>query len=70
VAEAGVLEAYLPQQLSEAEIEAEVRSIIGELGATGPKDMSKVMPAAMSRLKGRAEGRTVNQVVTRLLNRQ
>jgi hypothetical protein len=70
VAEAGVLEAYLPQQLSEAEIEAEVRSIIGELGATGPKDMSKVMPAAMSRLKGRAEGRTVNQVVTRMLNQQ
>lgn len=68
LAEIAVLQAYLPQQMSEAEIEAEVRAIISDLGLSGPQSMSKVMPAAMSRLKGRAEGRTVNQVVTRLLS--
>jgi uncharacterized protein YqeY len=67
-AEARVLEAYLPQQMSEEEITTEVRAIIAELGATGPKDMNKVMPAAMSRLKGKADGRAVNQVVSRLLS--
>jgi uncharacterized protein YqeY len=68
LAEAALLEAYLPQQMSEVEIEAEVSAIIAEVGATGPQDMSKVMPAAMQRLRGRADGRTVNQVVTRLLS--
>lgn len=67
-AEASLLEAYLPPQMSEEEIEAEVRSVISELGVSGPQDMNKVMPAAMSRLKGRAEGRMVNRVVTRLLS--
>lgn len=66
-AEAAMLEAYLPQQLSEEEIEVEVRSLISELGASGPRDISKVMPAAMSRMKGKADGRLVNRVVTRLL---
>lgn len=68
LAEAAILEKYLPQQMSEEEIEREVRGIISEVGAAGPKDMNKVMPVAMQRLRGRAEGRTVNQVVTRLLN--
>ena len=67
IAEASLLESYLPQQMSETEIESEVRAIIDELGAQGPSDMSKVMPAVMSRLRGRADGRTVNSVVTRLL---
>ncbi len=68
LAEAAILEAYLPKQMSQEEIEVEVRTLIQELGASGPQDMNKVMPAAMSRLKGRADGRTVNQVVTRLLS--
>ena len=67
-AEAALIEAYLPQQMSEADIEAEVRAIVGEVGASGPKDMNKVMPVAMSRLKGRAEGRLVNKVVTSILS--
>ncbi|MDQ5826258.1 MAG: GatB/YqeY domain-containing protein [Chloroflexota bacterium] len=67
-AEAALIEAYLPQQMSEAEIEAEVRGIVSEVGASGPKDMNKVMPVAMSRLKGRAEGRLVNKVVTSILS--
>jgi uncharacterized protein YqeY len=63
-AEIALLEAYLPKQLSEEEIEAEVREVIAQ---TGAREMNKVMPAAMARLKGRAEGRAVNRVVTRLL---
>ena len=67
LAEVVILQAYLPQQMAQDEIEAEVRAVIAELGATGPKDISKVMPAAMSRMKGRAEGRDINKAVTRLL---
>lgn len=66
-AEAELLESYLPALMSDADIEAEVRAIISEVGATGPKDISKVMPAAMSRLRGRADGRAVNSIVSRLL---
>lgn len=62
--EVALLEAYLPKQLTDEEIEAEVRQVIAEVGA---REMNKVMPAAMARLKGRAEGRAVNRVVTRLL---
>ena len=67
MAEVAILEAYLPRQMTEAEIESEVRAIIADVGATGPQSMSKVMPVAMARMKGKANGRTVNQVVTRLL---
>jgi hypothetical protein len=63
-AEAALLEAYLPQQMSAEEIEAEVRAIVDEVGS---KEVSKVMPVAIQRLKGRADGRTVNQVVTKVL---
>ncbi len=66
-AEADLLEAYLPAQMSEEEIKVEVRALIAELGASGPKDMSKVMPVAMQRLKGKADGRLVNRVVNELL---
>ena len=66
-AEAELLESYLPALMSDADIEAEVRAIISEVGATGPRDISKVMPAAMSRLRGRADGRAVNSIVSRLL---
>jgi uncharacterized protein YqeY len=63
-AEAAILEAYLPQQMSEAEVETAVRAIISEVGS---RELSKIMPVAMSRLKGKAEGRMVNQAVTRVL---
>jgi uncharacterized protein YqeY len=68
LAEAAVLEAYLPKQMTDEEIEAEIAPLIAELGASGPKDMAMVMPAAMSSLKGRADGRAVNRVVARLLS--
>ena len=63
-AEAAILEAYLPQQMTEAEVETAVRAIISEVGS---RELSKIMPVAMSRLKGKAEGRMVNQAVTRIL---
>lgn len=66
-AEAEILAAYLPQQLTRDEIVAEVRAIVTETGATGPGDKAKVMPAAIGRLKGRADGRMINDVVTELL---
>lgn len=63
-AEAAILEAYLPRQMTEDEVETAVRAIISEVGA---RELSKIMPVAMSRLKGKAEGRLVNQIVTRVL---
>lgn len=64
-----VLQQYLPQQLTEAEIEEIARAVIAELGADSPKQMGQVMPAVLAKTGARAEGRTVNQVVRRLLAR-
>lgn len=66
-AELAVLERYLPQQLSEAEIEEIVRAAIAETGATSAKEMGKVMSTVMPKVSGRADGRQVNQVARRLL---
>lgn len=66
-AELAVLEAYLPQQMSRDEIVAEARKVIEEVGAGGPGDKGKVMPKLIALLKGRAEGKEINEVVTELL---
>jgi uncharacterized protein YqeY len=66
-AELAVLEAYLPQQLTRDEVAREVRDVIASVGATGPGDKNKVMPAAIARMKGRADGRLINEVVAELL---
>jgi uncharacterized protein YqeY len=66
-AELAILESYLPEQLSREEIEAEVRQIIAEVGATGPQDMGKVMKPVMARFRGRVDGKLANQIVRELL---
>jgi len=67
-AELAILEEYLPRLLSRAEIVAEARQVIEEVGATGRKQMGQVMRPLMSRLRGRADGRVVNEVVRELLS--
>ena len=66
-AELAILQAYLPQQLTREQIEAEAREVIEEVGASSPRDMGKVMKPLMARLRGRADGKLVNQVVRELL---
>jgi uncharacterized protein YqeY len=66
-AELAILEDYLPRQLSREEIEAEARQVIAEVGASGPRDIGKVMKPLIGKLRGRADGKLVNQVVRELL---
>lgn len=65
--EASFMEVYLPKQLSEAELEAELSKIIAEVGASKPSDMGKVMGVATKRLAGLADGRAISATVKRLL---
>lgn len=58
---------YLPKQLSEDEITAEIQLIISSVNAQGPKDMGKVMGVASKQLAGKAEGRLISEVVKTLL---
>jgi len=67
-AEVAVLSAYMPPQMSRADIEKAVRAVIDRLGATGPADKGKVMPVIMAELKDQAEGREINAVVTEMLS--
>lgn len=67
LAEASAMEVYLPKQLGEAEVEAELKAIIAEVGASKPSDMGKVMGVATRRLAGQADGRLISTIVKRLL---
>lgn len=62
-----ILSDYLPKQLSEAEIETVAREVVKEVGAQGPKDRGRVMSSLMQRVRGRADGKLVNQAVERIL---
>ena len=66
-AELAILEEYLPRQMTREEIIAEARRVITEVGAQGLGDKGKVMPRLIAQLKGRADGREINAVVTELL---
>ena len=68
LAQATVIEEYLPKQLSDEELTAELQKIIAEVGATSAKEMGKVMGVASKALAGRAEGRAISAKVRELLN--
>ncbi len=63
-----VIERYLPKQISEADIEAVVKNIIAETGATSMKEMGKVIGAANKQLAGQAEGAVISGIVKKLLS--
>lgn len=67
LAESAIIEGYLPQMMSREEIEQLARTIISETGATDPKNIGQVMSLLMPHVKGRADGRLVNEVVRSLL---
>lgn len=67
LAEAAVIEEYLPKQLSDEELTAELKKIIAEVGATSSKEMGKVMGVASKALSGRAEGKAISAKVKELL---
>jgi hypothetical protein len=69
LAEASVLEKYLPTQMTDAELELAVAAIIAQVGATGPQDMGKVMGVASKQLAGKTEGRLISDKVKALLSK-
>lgn len=66
--QAGIIEAYMPEQMSEEEVRAEVKKAIEQTGASGPSDMGKVMGPVMGKLKGKADGKMISQIVKEELN--
>lgn len=66
--QAVVIEGFLPDQMSEQEIEAEIDRIIAQTGANGMQDMGKVMGAASKELAGRADGKTISGIVRKKLS--
>jgi uncharacterized protein YqeY len=66
--ELSILLSFLPKQLSNEACEAEVSGIIAELGASGPKDLGRVMKAVMARLAGRADGKVIQEMARRRLS--
>jgi uncharacterized protein len=66
--EIAIIEKYLPQQMSEAELENIIKSIIAETGAIGMKDMGKVMGATNKKVAGQAEGAVISAIVKKLLS--
>lgn len=68
LAEAAVMEKYLPKALSEEEVETIVRQIIAQVGASSMADMGKVMGVATKQLAGQADGRVISGIVKKLLS--
>jgi uncharacterized protein YqeY len=63
-----VINRYLPQQLSQADLESKLKTIIAGVGATGPQDMGKVMGKASQEIAGKADGKTIAETVKKLLS--
>tara|TARA_Y100001970_G_scaffold294362_1_gene451550 strand:- start:30361 stop:30810 length:450 start_codon:yes stop_codon:yes gene_type:complete len=59
-----IISGYLPEQLSESEVLNIISDVIDKIGATGPSDMGKVMGAVMPKVRGRADGKIINSIVT------
>lgn len=68
IEELEVIESFLPKQLSREEIESHIKSAIAAVGATSIKDMGKVMAIANKDLAGKADGKTISEVVRQLLS--
>lgn len=67
-AELTVIEEFLPKQMSEEEVEAEVKQVIEQVGAAGPQDIGKVMGAATKKLAGKADGKMISTLAKKLLS--
>ena len=67
--QAGIIESYLPKQMTEEEIKNEVAKIISSVGATSAADMGKVMGLASKQLAGKAEGKVISMIVKELLSK-
>jgi len=67
LAQAEVIESYLPKALTEEEITAQIKSIIAQTGASSMKDMGKVMGVASKQMAGRADGKAISDIVKKLL---
>jgi uncharacterized protein YqeY len=65
--EASIIEAYMPEQISDDDLRKIVGDVVAESGASSPKDMGKVMSAVMPQVKGRADGKRVSAMVQELL---
>ena len=68
-AEMAILQGYLPEQMTRDEVVAAAREVIAAVGAQGPGDKGRVMKELMPKLKGKADGKDINEVVTELLGR-
>ncbi len=67
-AELDVIESFLPKQLDESEVRDVVKKIIADVGASGPKDMGKVMGVATKQLAGKADGKLISTITKEILN--
>jgi len=65
--ELAIIERFLPKQMTTEELQAELKQIIAETGATSPADMGKVMGAASKKLAGKADGKAISEMVKQLL---
>jgi uncharacterized protein YqeY len=68
LAEASIIEQYLPKQLTEDELRPIIAGFIAQIGASGPQDMGKVMGIASKELAGKADGKTISMLVKALLS--